>query len=260
MKIIIISSLIILLCLFWPKQINTSIIFTCTTYFSKPNRLNHFMNAIDSIQEKYLIDKFIVINEYDSEDKTDYKSIINSKYPYIEFIQKNESQHGQAYSLNMILEFIKPYDLHIGWEESWIATTSFIYKAVNIMNSNLNITQLQLTPDWRDIDKNRLIYKGNYYIVKSHALYNTINHDVNLYDKLKEQYGHAIIWPLYSLRPSLNRVLHYLNLEKYNVDKNLWPIKFEYEYGVRWLKYGAIKALIEPPVAFRQNGHLSSYR
>jgi hypothetical protein len=233
-----------------PKTTNQTIIFTCTTYLSKPNKLNHFLHAIDSIPDKYLIDKFLVINEYDESNTIDYQKIINNKYPYIDFIQKTNINKGQAKSLNIILDQISNYTYWIHWEESWIAKTSFIYKSINIMNKDLTISQLQFTPDWdSDISEDRKIRYNDYFILKSHSLYNKVYNNDNV-----------ITWPLYSLRPSINRVSFYLKCDKFDENPKLWPIKFEYEYGIKWLNNNAVKALIQPPIAFRQSNHISTYR
>jgi hypothetical protein len=64
--------------------------------------------------------------------------------------------------------------------------------------------------------------------------------------------------PLYSIRPSINRVSNY-NFGKFSENSNLWPMKFEVEFGNRWMKNNNIKAIfVEGPVT-RENTHVSSY-
>jgi hypothetical protein len=131
------------------------LIFTSSVYFSKPGRLDKFMIGFNSIPEKKMINKFIIINEFNPDDTTDYSSIMKSNYPEVIFIQKTKEQIGQARTLNMILDFIKGYDYWIHWEETWVAKRAFISEGINILNTS-NVTQLQLTNDWNDLSKDRV--------------------------------------------------------------------------------------------------------
>ena len=259
-KIGILSIVIIcVVSLFWyKKQVKYDLVFTCSTYFTKPYRLQQFYTAIDSISDKNMIKKFIVINEYDKSDTTDYKKLINARYPYIEFIQKDEIDKGQARTLNIILDRIKEYKYHMHWEETWQATKPFIKKAITIMD-NSDISQLQLTNDWLNLDNNRYDKYNGYRIVKLDKLYNSLVNTVETYTKNKNKYGYGIMWPLYSLRPSINRVSQYAKIGYFSEDVKLWPVVFEYEYAVRWIESGAIKAIIDPYIAIRQPNHISTY-
>ena len=51
------------------------------------------------------------------------------------------------------------------------------------------------------------------------------------------------------LRPSVNRVSTVERVGRFDEDPDLWPIRFEYEYGVRWVSAGGVKAVLEPSVA-----------
>jgi len=251
-----------------------SIIFTCSTFFGKPNKLNQFLNAMNSIQQAdiMLIDKFVVINEFDSDTRVseaNFSKIVNDAFPFVEFIQKEEVDSGQARTMNTILKKIKGYDFWIHWEESWIVTNNsfhdrdglFVQKAIDVMKREPSLSQLQFTPDWSDIESTRILHKEGYALISPHPTYTTLENNVENYDKLQREYGMAVMWPLYSLRPSMNRV-SFLETESpgsFQEEADLWPVKFEYDYGVRWLAAGAVKGIIEPPIAERQEGHKSTY-
>jgi hypothetical protein len=239
-----------------PKK---NIIFTCSTYFAKPKKLEQFITALNSIPEKHLIDKFVVVNEYDPNDKTDYTKILHNKFPFVEFIQKHKNDAGQARTLNIILEKIKPYKFWIHWEESWKATRPFITESLQIMNRDITLTQLQLTHDWKDIDPERIKVKQGYSIITLHPMFNKLDHDPMFYDELVRIHGIDVVWPLYSLRPSFNRIDHYKHIAKFPEDPSLWPVRFEYEYGLRWIRAGSVKAVIDPHAAIRQKNHKSTY-
>lgn len=230
------------------------VILTMTTFLSLPGKLDQFYAAMDSIGN---VHRIVVVNEYSDND---YTTRVKERYPSIEFIQKNEHQKGQATSLNMILDMIGQYEYWIHWEESWTASSSsFLTKAINIMDHDKSITQLQFTPDWTDIDSSRLDHRGDYILVSLHPLYKDIPHDPENFDALESQYGLIAVWPLYSLRPSINRVEHYMKIGKFDTNPKLWPVRFEYEYSLRWVNAGCVKAVIVPPVAVRQPNHVSTY-
>jgi hypothetical protein len=65
-------------------------------------------------------------------------------------------------------------------------------------------------------------------------------------------------WPLYSIRPSINRVSDF-TFGKFSENPKFWPLKFEIEFGNRWMKQNNIKAIfVEGPVT-RKKTHVSSY-
>ena len=84
--------------------------------------------------------------------------MIINRYPFINFIQKNDDIKGQGQSLNLILDLIKTYTYWIHWEEAWYCDRPFLFEAIQIID-NTNITQLQFTREfeythWEDkIDK-----------------------------------------------------------------------------------------------------------
>jgi hypothetical protein len=70
----------------------------------------------------------------------------------------------------------------------------------------------------------------------------------------------AVAWPLFSLRPSINRVAFGERVGPFNEDPRLWPARFEWDYATRWFNAGATKAVMVPHAAHRQPNHVSTYR
>ena len=244
-----------------------SVIFTCSTFFEKKDKFDQFIKAMDSIQDadRALIDNFVVINEYgpdyDDNDAKNHAQAIKTRYPFIHYIQKGANDRGQARTLNMILSRIGTFDYWIHWEESWIAKDIFVAKCLDVMNrGDTSLSQLQLTfPDWRDVAPERIIPRDGFMIILLDKMYASLDHGVDKIYEIWSQHSLDIIWPLYSLRPSINRVAHVQRLHGFDEDPDLWPIKFEYEFGVRWIDVGCSKGIIEPSVVFRQDGHVSTY-
>jgi hypothetical protein len=249
---------------------NNKVIWTCTTFFDfeKKDRWTAFQSCMDSIlkmhtpDELRLISKWIVINEYSKEQKKDWALLMRQKYPFIQFIQKTAGQKGQAKGLNMILDIIKDYKYWFHWEETWNTRAPFIARTINTMNKNTDITQLQLTynnnkADWSDVEEERKHCNGDLCRIDPHKKTPQFLHKNP--DKLDLK-SLVPYWPLYSLRPSINRVSFYMSdVGKFPEDPKLWPYLFELHYSIRWLAAGAVKAIYTDPPVYRQSEHISTY-
>jgi len=225
---------------------------------------------MDSIHEKHdpetlqSISRWLIVNEYSSTPKKDWASIIQQRYPFIEFVQKNAAQKGQAASMNIILSRIKPYRYWIHWEEAWYCQNSCIDRMFDIIRSTdvtqLQVTRLNNTPNWLDSSKHpRTLLKTargtQFYMIRPAP--NTEDYmNKSIKDFNNEFLGH---WPLYSLLPSINNVNDY-NIGEFSTDPALWPIKFEWDYGRRWFLAGNKKAVLpDGPVVRDEKKHRSTY-
>jgi hypothetical protein len=114
------------------------------------------------------------------------------------------------------------------------------------------MTQLQVTGDWMDVGpkrlESRMTLQGTRYV--------QVLPDAQT-GKPSANIKHG--WPLYSLRPSINRADFCRQVGRFNEDPRLWPVRFERDYGLRWLRSGATKAVLTPPAAERQPNHRSTY-
>ena len=248
------------------------IIFTCTTFFDfeKQNKWFAFCKAMDSIFEKHnsqtlkQIDKWLIVNEYSEFPKADWKKLINEKYPFIDFIQKDSKDKGQAASMNIILKKIKGYTYWIHWEESWYCREPCFDRLLDIIQTT-NFSQVQCTqhkekPNWLDSDAHprRLIKTKNntdFYEIKE-----SLGTDQYLKKSIDEyNIDFNGCWPLYSLLPSINRVKHN-NIGKFSTNPEHWPFRFEWDYARRWLLNGNTKAVLpDGPVVRNNDEHKSTY-
>jgi hypothetical protein len=254
---------------------NRKIILTITSYldFDKENKWDALCTAIDSIlyyhpNVNFLVDIY-VINEYVPIPKEDWSEKIKQKYPFVNFIQKTKELKGQGESLNLILDIIKTYTYWIHWEEAWYCIRPFIFDAVQIMDST-KITQLQFTKEldgtefghthWKEkIDINnchRMPRDNNYCILK----YNIEDYPkIDIDKEFTYDNWMTIKWPLYSIRPSINRVKDY-NFGKFLINPEYWPLKFEIDFGQRWMKRNYIKAIFAEGCVTRRQTHISTYK
>ena len=246
------------------------ILFTCTTYISKPNKIESLKKTLDSVL-KYTpsddIDRMIVINEY-GENTADSIIDLKEKYPQIEFINKEENDKGQARSINMIIDILREgnYDYWLHWEDSWILTEPFLTKAIDIMLDN-RVDQLQLIPRWRNIpDERKKVWTTNSGVKYIEIL--KINDSID--DHIKpfgtcsdfnlnwwgENKAH---WPLFSLSPGIDKVDKILKSGYFDNSPDKWPVTFEFEWSVKWLCNGSRKAVLKEDICERVDGHTSTY-
>ena len=127
------------------------------------------------------------------------------------------------------------------------------------MNTEKDITQLQFTfhdkkVNWLNVDNKRIHCTGR--LCRIDPIDETYNKcKIGVYKFDNEFYDS---WPLYSLLPSINRAKHYETLDNFSEDSSLWPIKFEWEFGCRWLN-GAVKAVLKDGPVYRPGKHTSTY-
>ena len=256
---------------------NKKIILTITTFldFKKEDKWEALCNGIDSILKYHSnIDSFIdfyVVNEYSSDPIKDWNSIVKERYPFVNFVQKSEDLKGQGESLNLILNLIKTYTYWIHWEEAWYCDRTFIFEAIQIMDST-NITQLQFTKELVDSNNNKYLthWEDKIDMKTCHRMPNDNNYcileySINNYPKinLDKDFSHDdwmnVKWPLYSIRPSINRVSDY-NFGKFLIKPEYWPLKFEIDFGERWMRKNHVKGIFIEGSVTRKPTHVSTYK
>lgn len=253
------------------------ILFSITTVIEKPDKRKQIINALRSIH-KYEPNlhkhaKIVVVNEYSvSGVKADF---LKEEFPWIDkIINKKKIDKGQSGSLNLIIDMLgnktkQNYDYWLHFEESWIVTKPFLKICLEAMD--IGIDQLQLTEDiWQD-DYNYSINlkrsKQKIYIQKKHLPYKMF--EKCLKSKYTSKSKRKIIqhpsckdygskfWPLWSLRPGIDRVSKILNVGYFNTDPKFWPVHFELLFAMQWTMQpgGATKAGIL--CTKRQKNHVS---
>jgi len=231
------------------------ILFTCTTFLSIPGKyaqLDRALKTILDMNTSQKIRKMLVINEYSNTSSDEEVSKLRKKYPNVHFVSKTESQQGQAKSLNIIIDELKlgRYKYWLQWEESWFATRPFVELAYSIMESH-DIDQLQLTNNFRyaELPADRRTDFQTFHIVHPKPEYPPAWRGHTDYD-----------WPLFSLRPGMNKVSAIEKTGYFDESKSKWPITFEYEYAMRWVEMQHKKAVIHQYSATRDATHISTYK
>lgn len=253
----------------WPARI----LFSCTTFldFKKRDRWAAFCETMDSILRHHppavlnRISRWLIVNEWAADGANDWAERVTQRYPFVTFIQKGARQKGQAASMNLILEEVPLYTYWIHWEETWPCKRSCLDRMIDVIQYS-SISQLQVTRhkgvvNWTD-SKNSLLERTTPSEMRTRYIEIRPTAEVlasttkSVWD-FNDSYFSS--WPLYSLLPSINRVSA-IGVGPFNTDPRLWPIKFEWEYGRRWLAAGGTKAVLpDGPAERDETGHSSTY-
>jgi hypothetical protein len=254
--------LFICVCLvfFWRKQTEyyddpSSCIITMTTYLGFEDRFDHLdkiLKPLDATGQT-----IVVINEWDENCHT-YVGFMETHYPEVVFIQKPEEDKGQARSLNIL---VRDYLLHsdkkywVHWEDTWVATRPLLPDLVYLMDQHPQVSQLQVTDDWKKMPPSHTIEKNDITIIKPQHPYHQDVYEMKDRITLDE-------WPLFSLRPSINRLSFFqrhANDFYFLEHPHMWPLLFEWEFGRIFLRNKGVKAITNQPYAKRIKGHRSTY-
>mgnify|MGYP001175706104 CR=1 FL=1 len=246
---------------------NYSIFFSCTTYLARPGKFKELKDALQSIHQykTHNFKHFLIINEYDPKNKSpEIKNQIQylmMQYPYINFINKSENNGGQARSLNIILEMAKKSGCKywIQWEEGWYITgenKDIFIEAQQIMETS-SLSQLQLTEDWRNLEswRQKKMSNGSIQILPFQPV------KYFRWNKYRHLPEYRRQWPIFSLRPSINRISDFWQIGKFDESSEKWPVEFECDYGFRFLSLGLAKGILgKSPTGVKRNPmHKSTY-
>lgn len=233
-------------------DVSSSCIITMTTYLGFEDRSRTIGKILDPLVRSG--QEIVVINEWD-EQCARHVEFMKDHFPSVKFIQKTLQDKGQARSLNLLirdhlLHSDKKYWVH--WEDTWVCTRSLFPEVIRIMDANPNVSQLQLTNDWNKMPHQT--HTKDITILKP-----LVHHEKSIYEVEQIEVG---TWPLFSLRPSINRLSFFQRHGRdfyFLEDPNLWPLRFEWEFGRIFLRNKGIKAVANKPFAKRVENHKSTY-
>ena len=236
-------------------------LFTCTSFVTFPGRLQELRRALKTFLEHNTskrIREYLVVNEYDEGADT-LVDRLRSEFPRIRFMQKGLADKGQARSLNLILDHLRQhrYTYWIHWEESWYCTGRFIDDTLEILDTT-RISQMSLEDnhwDWRGEGHGHLEY--TYYPKYVHI------QPKNRRDYRKRRHvpweENIHWWPLFSLRPGVDRAAHVLRSGKFNTAAAKWPVIFEYDFAHKWLSKGGTIGTLRQGHTKRDQNRRSTY-
>lgn len=206
--------------------------------------------------------KLVVVNEVrfgENETDKDWASVFLAEVPDAQFIQKQgDHQKGQVKSLNLILSMLKSSGAQywLQWEESWHATGPFIHHVLAIMDT-WSLQQVEVADNsWISWPYNKTHLSNNIiWIHRSDKMCNCSS------DRMRKLGWNPVKnpWPLFSLRPSMNRADSLPFVGNFSTDPKQWPWNFEFDWGCALLHMRMNKgAITGHSVVTRQPGHKSA--
>ena len=248
------------------------ILFTLTTVLSRPDKRKQAIACLESIEseEPHLSEEcyVLVVNECGETSG----QFLRKRFPWIDEVIDKKTDCGQVGSLNLIIQMLSDnaFKYWIHWEESWVAKRPFLQLGMDAMQ--MGVDQMQFTEDssrCHHLDDRRVrTPSGKYIYVRER------DDDFSHYRRCKRKSSElqmrsrisrfvcreedeSLEWPLWSLRPGMDRVSKVLEVGYFSTNAKMWPVHFELEWAYNWAtqKGGVVKA--GAYVAFRQAGHVS---
>ena len=228
------------------------VIITTTTC----KRTDLFEKTVNSFLEccldwKKYVAKWLVIDDNSSEENRKW---MKEKYPFIEFIYKDQYQKGHPKSMNIIYDKINEYTKEypslkyvFNLEDDWdfFIKDNYIEQMITVLNENDMFGQCLLNINYSEdtntgssiwgssmkITKNTYGEESNYlrYFIHNHYL----GEELNKINQIKK-YPNCFYWPHFSFRPGLTKIKVFNDIGRFNETAQ----HFEMEYAHRYVNKG----------------------
>ena len=220
--------------------------FTITTC----RRRELFERTMDSFLENcldhHLISRWICIDDASSHED---RQLMRERYPFFEFIYKDNDEVGHAKSMNRLLaEVTTKHWLH--FEDDWqiVKPGNYISHAIAVLDDNDSLIQCVLNRNYAEILDNHNIVGGHLVVSQDqktvYRIHDYINPTSPEFKSLLEQNPGRLTnayWPGFSLMPSLLRRSAFDSLGSFNPGAG----HFERDMADRALKKHWLTACID---------------
>lgn len=192
----------------------TDIVFsitTCKRFNLFEKTMNSFINTCTDIN---MIDRFICVDDNSSEKD---RKKMQLKYPFFEFIFKDETQKGHFKSMNIIHNYVTEnnvkYLLHMEDDFHFVEKKKYVSTAIKILENDdklgqvlFNKNYMEVAPHNHDLETGGGIIKytnDNEIRYMEHEHYDTESKEYSEYIQRNHGKGTHGYWPHYSFRPSV---------------------------------------------------------
>jgi hypothetical protein len=216
---------------------------SCKRFDLFEKTVNSFINCCKDLE---LIDRWLCVD--DNSSKEDRKKM-REKYPFFNFVFKNESQKGHANSMNIIYDYAQEYKylLHMEDDFHFAVAQSYVSKASLILDHDAKIGQVLFNKNYSEVEFSQVFIKGGIvkhtadgirYVEHEHYKDGTPEYKAYL-EKYKNSSTNGY-WPHFSFRPSLMKV---------SMLKTVGPFyhtpHFEMQYADEYVTNGYISAFYD---------------
>lgn len=225
-------------------------ITTCKRYNLFTKTINSFINCCNDI---HLVDYFICVDDNSSQEN---RNLMKEKYPFFNYIYKDESNKGHVNSMNIIYNIVALNPniekvVHMEDDFLYVSERDYISEACAILDDSLandNVMQVLFNRNYAEEEfyKRRLpggimrsTSKNIRYVVHEHAVKGT-----DAYRRLEQKYngkgGVQYYWPHFSFRPSMIKAEAYRHIGEFPHTSH-----FEMEYAKDYVKSGYKSAFFD---------------
>ena len=230
-----------------------SVTFSTTTC----RRFDLFVKSMDAFLEncvdKYLISRWICVDDNSSEED---RTIMKEKYPFFEFVWKDDTNKGHPESLQIITSMVDtPYLIHIEDDRMLVDKRRYISDMVDVLDSNDNIGQIAFNHNYSET-LNDDIKGGILKKTPNNVFY--YEHEYCPTEDEKKQFiekhgftSNCNYYPHFTLSPSMIKTKIFKQLE---FIKERW---FEFNFGLRYVQAGYVTTFL-PGYHIKHIGRLTS--
>jgi len=217
-----------------PKLCAPLITLTMTTC----KRLKLFIKTVDSFlnccEDKHLISRYIVVDDNSSEED---RKVMQSRYPFMEFVFKSPDNKGHAHSMNLLRGMVKtPYVFHL--EDDWLffSKESYMTKCVEIIESDDSYGQCLINPNFMELPREEMYIRGGVCKQTSRGLKYLVHEfcpDQTTREEFDKKHGKgpsSNYWPHFSLRPGLTKRSVFENVGLFNPGASHFEMDYAYRY------------------------------
>lgn len=232
-------------------------IHTVTFSTTTCRRLDLFVKSMDAFLincvDKYLISRWICVDDNSSNED---RKIMKEKYPFFEFVWKDDTNKGHPESLQIITSMVDtPYLIHIEDDRMLIDKRRYISDMIDVLDSNDNIGQIAFNHNYSET-LNDNIKGGILKKTPNNVFYYEHEYCPTENDKKKfiEKYGftsNCNYYPHFTLSPSMIKTKIFKQLQ---FIKERW---FEFNFGLRYVQAGYVTTFL-PGYHIKHIGRLTS--
>lgn len=210
-----------------PLPFVTLTITTCKRYDLFERTINSFIQCCEDL---HLISHWICVD--DNSNDAD-RELMRQKYPFFQFIFKDEASKGHPQSMNLILKSVHtPYFFHLEDDWEFFRPGTYIQDCLEVLSQNPSFGQCLLNRNYMELHTDT-IQGGFFNKTENGLIYFIHEHEPNN-EVFQSKYGfvsNCAYWPHYSLRPGLNRTQAILHTGVYSTTANHFEMEFSYRYA-----------------------------
>ena len=217
----------------------TATITTCRRRDLFERTMDSFLTNCTDIER---IDRWICIDDCSSEDD---RAAMAERYPFFEFIWKDETDIGHVRSMQMLrAEVTSPYWLHLEDDWRFLVPDTYVSRALSILDDDPTIAQVLFNRNYAEQLSDRSIIGGEVRFTATehlpYRLHTHIDRDSDAYrefaDTPEGRGPSNVWWPHFSLRPSLMRTASIMDVGDFSAESGAFELDFAQRFTAAGLQ------------------------